>query len=41
MLGLADRGRLQPGLRADILRIGMIGETPLTRMLWCAGQRAY
>ena len=41
MLGLADRGRLQPGLRADILRIGMIGETPITRMLWCAGQRAY
>jgi alpha-D-ribose 1-methylphosphonate 5-triphosphate diphosphatase len=41
MLGLADRGRLQPGLRADVLRIGMIGSTPITRMLWCAGQRAY
>ena len=41
MLGLADRGRLQAGLRADILRIGMIGPTPMTRMLWCAGERAY
>ena len=41
MLGLADRGRLQAGLRADVLRIGMIGSTPTTRMLWCAGQRAY
>jgi alpha-D-ribose 1-methylphosphonate 5-triphosphate diphosphatase len=41
MLGLSDRGRLQQGLRADILRIGMIGSTPITRMLWCAGHRAY
>jgi alpha-D-ribose 1-methylphosphonate 5-triphosphate diphosphatase len=41
MLGLSDRGRLQPGLRADVLRIGMIGPTPITRMLWCAGERAY
>ena len=41
MLGLADRGRLQAGLRADVLRIGMIGSTPITRTLWCAGERAY
>ena len=41
MLGLADRGRLHAGLRADVLRIGMIGSTPITRTLWCAGERAY
>ena len=41
MLGLSDRGRLHVGLRADVLRIGMIGPTPITRMLWCAGERAY
>jgi len=41
MLGLADRGRLQAGLRADILRFGLIEQTPVVRTLWCAGMRAF
>lgn len=41
MLGLADRGRLREGLRADILRFGVIGQTPIVRGLWCAGERAF
>lgn len=37
--GLTDRGRLEPGLRGDILRIGLAGNTPLVRGAWCCGQR--
>jgi alpha-D-ribose 1-methylphosphonate 5-triphosphate diphosphatase len=38
-LGLADRGRLQPGLRADILRFRFHRETPVVRSLWSAGRQ--
>ena len=41
MLGLTDRGRLRKGQRADILRFGLIGQTPVVRTLWCAGERAF
>jgi alpha-D-ribose 1-methylphosphonate 5-triphosphate diphosphatase len=41
MLRIEDRGRLRPGLRADILRFGMIGRTPVVRTLWSAGERAF
>jgi alpha-D-ribose 1-methylphosphonate 5-triphosphate diphosphatase len=41
MLRIEDRGRLRPGLRADILRFGMIGSTPVVRTLWSAGERAF
>ncbi|MCL4128415.1 UNVERIFIED_CONTAM: hypothetical protein GTU68_032620 [Idotea baltica] len=37
--GLTDRGQLEPGLRGDILRIGLAGNTPLVRGVWCCGQR--
>lgn len=40
MLGLEDRGRLRPGLRADLLQFRMIGSTPVLRRLWCNGRRA-
>ena len=36
-LELADRGRLKPALRADVLRFRMVGETPIVRGLWVAG----
>lgn len=38
MLGLADRGRLAPGLRADLVRISLHGGTPVTRGLWVRGR---
>jgi alpha-D-ribose 1-methylphosphonate 5-triphosphate diphosphatase len=41
MLRIEDRGRLRQGLRADILRFGMIGRTPVVRSLWSAGERAF
>lgn len=37
--GLTDRGRLQPGLRADVIRFGMIGTTPVLRETWVRGAR--
>jgi alpha-D-ribose 1-methylphosphonate 5-triphosphate diphosphatase len=41
MLRIEDRGRLRPGLRADILRFGLIGGTPVVRTLWSGGERAF
>ncbi|MEZ5724991.1 MAG: alpha-D-ribose 1-methylphosphonate 5-triphosphate diphosphatase [Paracoccaceae bacterium] len=37
--GLADRGRLQPGLRADLIRFRLVGGTPALRETWVRGQR--
>ncbi|SMX47964.1 alpha-D-ribose 1-methylphosphonate 5-triphosphate diphosphatase [Maliponia aquimaris] len=37
--GLSDRGRLAPGLRGDLLSVGLLGETPLLRGVWSRGAR--
>jgi len=37
--GLLDRGRLAPGLRADVIRFGVMGEVPLLRGVWSHGVR--
>ena len=39
-LGLADRGELAPGKRADILRVKEVGGMPIVRATWCRGVRA-
>lgn len=36
---LADRGRLEPGLRADLLMVRLLGNLPVVRQVWVAGQR--
>ncbi len=36
---LPDRGRLAPGLRADLARVARIGRAAVTRGVWVAGQR--
>ncbi len=41
MVGLADRGRLRPGLRADVMRFRIQGDTPIVRELWSNGRRAF
>lgn len=41
ILGLEDRGHLKPGLRADILRFSLIGDTPVVRGVWSQGARAF
>lgn len=38
-VGLTDRGALQIGLRADLVRIGRVAGTAQQRGLWVAGQR--
>ena len=37
--GLADRGRIEPGARADLVRFGLRGETPAVRGVWSQGRR--
>ncbi|MFD1882265.1 alpha-D-ribose 1-methylphosphonate 5-triphosphate diphosphatase [Paracoccus pacificus] len=37
--GLADRGRLEVGKRADLIRFGMFENTPVLRETWVQGRR--
>jgi len=37
--GLTDRGRLEAGLRADVLRVGRVGDTPVLRGVWSRGRQ--
>ena len=39
MLGLGDRGRIAPGLRADLVRVRLIEGTPAVRAVYVAGER--
>jgi len=39
MAGLADRGRLEPGLRADLVRVRLHEAMPIVRQVWRAGER--
>ena len=39
MSGLSDRGQLRIGLRADLVRIRLLGSLPIVRQVWCAGER--
>ena len=41
MLALADRGRLAPGLRSDIVRFRLLGATPVIGAVWSRGARAF
>ncbi len=37
--GLEDRGTLNPGLRADVIRVARVGNAGAVRGVWVAGQR--
>lgn len=37
---LPDRGRLAPGLRADVIRVARVGAAGAVRGVWVAGERA-
>jgi alpha-D-ribose 1-methylphosphonate 5-triphosphate diphosphatase len=39
MSGLRDRGRLETGLRADVVRVHLHGTLPIVRQVWRAGER--
>ncbi len=38
-LGLTDRGRLEVGLRADLVEVHLVRERPIVRSVWSAGRR--
>ena len=38
-VGLADRGRIEPGLRADLVRVSIRGGVAAPRGVWSAGRR--
>jgi alpha-D-ribose 1-methylphosphonate 5-triphosphate diphosphatase len=39
LVGLADRGRIAPGLRADLVRVRVHDGLPVVRAVWRAGER--
>jgi alpha-D-ribose 1-methylphosphonate 5-triphosphate diphosphatase len=39
MAGFADRGRIEPGLRADLVRVRMHDGAPIVREVWQRGER--
>ena len=39
LLGLDDRGRLAPGMRADLVRVREVGPTPTVVAVWREGRR--
>lgn len=41
LAGLADRGRLAPGLRADLLTFTLVDDTPVVREVHLAGRRIF
>lgn len=38
-VGLTDRGAIEAGKRADLLRVAMINDTPVVRAVWRGGRR--
>ena len=39
LAGLSDRGRIEPGLRADLVRLRVHEGLPIVRQVWRAGER--
>jgi len=39
LLGFTDRGRLEPGQRADLLRVRLVEGVPVIRNVWIAGRQ--
>jgi alpha-D-ribose 1-methylphosphonate 5-triphosphate diphosphatase len=40
-VGLADRGEIRPGLRADLIQARMHREHPVIRQVWRQGARVF
>ena len=40
-LGLSDRGRIEPGLKADLVRVHIDRDLPIVRRVWRDGERVY
>ncbi|WP_331375280.1 alpha-D-ribose 1-methylphosphonate 5-triphosphate diphosphatase [Sinorhizobium chiapasense] len=39
LLGFTDRGRIAPGLRADLIRVRLVEGVPVIRNIWVAGRQ--
>jgi alpha-D-ribose 1-methylphosphonate 5-triphosphate diphosphatase len=39
--GLKDRGRLSPGLKADLIRVKVVDRRPVVRSVWVAGRQVF
>jgi alpha-D-ribose 1-methylphosphonate 5-triphosphate diphosphatase len=39
--GLADRGRIAEGLRADLVAVRMAGDQPVVQGVWREGRQVY
>lgn len=39
MVGLSDRGAVEPGLRADLVRVRVVDDLPVVRAVWRGGVR--
>jgi alpha-D-ribose 1-methylphosphonate 5-triphosphate diphosphatase len=39
--GLADRGRIAEGLRADLVAVRMAGDQPLVQAVWREGRQVF
>jgi alpha-D-ribose 1-methylphosphonate 5-triphosphate diphosphatase len=39
MVGLDDRGRIGAGMRADLVEVDLVGDTPRARRVWRRGER--
>jgi alpha-D-ribose 1-methylphosphonate 5-triphosphate diphosphatase len=40
-LGLSDRGRIESGLKADLVRVHLDRDLPVVRRVWRDGERVY
>jgi alpha-D-ribose 1-methylphosphonate 5-triphosphate diphosphatase len=40
-LGFSDRGRIEPGLKADLVRVHIDRDLPIVRQVWREGERVY
>jgi alpha-D-ribose 1-methylphosphonate 5-triphosphate diphosphatase len=40
-IGLNDRGQVAAGKRADLIRVGMVGDHPAVRAVWSAGRQVF
>jgi alpha-D-ribose 1-methylphosphonate 5-triphosphate diphosphatase len=38
-LGLKDCGRIEVGLRGDMIRVGLVDDLPIVRNVWRSGRR--
>jgi len=41
VVGLDDRGRIENGLRADLIRVRLVDDLPVVLAVWCAGRKVF